>query len=121
MGVFSTVQERLRPIYGAMQKWNSGNGVRCTVDAKGRVTLYSKNLAPGNLAELAFEIKTMAARAGKTEASANDLVEQMKKATGQPVNIDPQHKWPRVGLSKPEHIDILVDGLMRYFNIPVAD
>lgn len=117
MGVFSTAQERLHPIYGALQTWDSGNGVRCTNESRGRITLYSKNLASGNLAELAFEIPTMAARAGKTEDSAKALVDEMKQATGQDVNIDPVWRWPRVGLSKKEHIDLIVEKLSAYFNL----
>lgn len=117
MGVFKTAQERLHPIYGALQPWDSGNGVRCTNELKGRVTLYSKNIASGNLAELAFEIPTMAARAGETEESARALVEEMKKATGQDVNIDPVWRWPRVGLSKKEHVDLVVDKLSAYFKL----
>ncbi|WP_220814877.1 hypothetical protein [Pseudomonas paralcaligenes] len=118
MGVFSDTQKRLWPIYGAMQSWGGDTGVRCNVTAKGRVTLYRKNIAAGNLAELAFEVKSMAARAGDTEDGARAAVNELFLATGQPVKIDPRHKWPRVGLSKSEHIDILIAGLERYFDLP---
>ncbi|MFK3971142.1 hypothetical protein ACI2KS_10490 [Pseudomonas sp. NPDC087358] len=117
MSVFTTAQERLNPIYGAMQTWDSGNGVRCINESKGRVTLYSKNLASGNLAELAFEISTMAARAGETQDSAKALVDEMRKSTGQDVNIDPVWRWPRVGFSKKEHVDLVVDKLSAYFKL----
>lgn len=117
MGVFDTARQRLAEIYGALQLWKSENGVRCTKAAKGRVTLYSKNLAAGNLAELAFEIPTMAARAGTSEDHAQQVVDELKKATGQPVNIDPRWRWPRVGLSKPEHVDLVVDGLKKFYGI----
>ncbi|WP_236202084.1 hypothetical protein [Pseudomonas pseudonitroreducens] len=115
MGVFSTAQERLESIYGKMQRWDSGNGVRCTNDVKGHVTLYSKNLASGNLAELAFEINGLAARAGRTTTEAKAFLESLRCATGQPVNIDPRHKWPRVGFAKQEHVDLVISALAEYF------
>lgn len=121
MGLFSSAQELLYPIYGAMQKLSSGNGVRCVNDSKGRVTLYSKMLASGNLAELAFDIKSMAARAATTEAAARALVEEMRTATGQPVNIDPDNKWPRVGFSKIAHVVVVAEQLSAFFNLSSND
>lgn len=116
MGLFSSAQELLYPIYGAMQKLSSGNGVRCVNDSKGRVTLYSKMLASGNLAELAFDIQSMAARAATTEAAARALVEEMRTATGQLVNIDPNNNWPRVGFSKIAHVVVVAEQLSAFFN-----
>ncbi|MBT8768732.1 hypothetical protein [Metapseudomonas boanensis] len=117
MGVFKSAHEQLESIYGKLNPLQSGTGVRCTDDAKGHVTLYSKNLAPGNLAELAFEIETMALRAKKTPTDAKDFIERLRLATGQPVSINPRWKWPRVGLSKPEHVDLVVKELKTYFGL----
>ncbi len=117
MGLFSVAQQLLYPIYGAMQKLRSGNAVRCTLESKGRVTLYSENLASGNLAELAFDIPSMAARAGKTKASAKALVDEMSKGTGQPVNIDPNQRWPRVGFATIDHVHLVIEKLSAYLQL----
>jgi len=111
MGVFSDAQEQLSELLGAAQPLDSRNGVRFRSGSKGLATLYSRNIASGNLAELAFEVANFAAKAGQSAASITSLVERLRLETGQLVSIDPQHKWPRVGLSKKEHVDIVISAI----------
>ena len=111
MGVFSDAQEQLSELLGAAQPLDSRNGVRFRSGSKGLATLYSRNIASGNLAELAFEVANFAAKAGQSSASITSLVERLRLETGQLVSIDPQHKWPRVGLSKKEHVDIVISAI----------
>ena len=111
MGVFSDAQAQLSELLGAAQPLDSKNGVRFRSGSKGLATLYSRNIAAGNLAELAFEVANFAAKAGQSEASIASLVERLRLETGQLVNIDPQHKWPRVGLSKKEHVGIVISAI----------
>lgn len=111
MGVFSDAQAQLSELLGAAQPLDSKNGVRFRSGSKGLATLYSRNIASGNLAELAFEVANFAAKAGQSEASITSLVERLRLETGQLVIIDPQHKWPRVGLSKKEHVDIVISAI----------
>ena len=111
MGVFSDAQAQLSELLGVAQPLDSGNGVRFRTGSTRFATLYSHNLASGNLAEIAFEVKNLAAKAEQSENSMASLVERLRLETGQPVNIDPQHKWPRVGLSKKEHVDIVISAI----------
>ena len=115
MGVFNDAQVQLSEFLGAAQPLDSKKGVRFRSGAKGLATLYSRNLASGNLAEVAFEVANFAAKAGKSEASIISLIDRLRLETGQLVKIDPTHKWPRVGLSKKEHVDILISAISLIF------
>ena len=111
MGVFSDAQAQLSELFGVGQPLMSGNGVRFRSGSTGLVTLYSRNLASGNLAEIAFKVKNLAAKAGQSEDSMASLVERLRLETGQTVSINTNYKWPRIGLSKKEHVDIVISAI----------
>lgn len=108
MGVYSDALAQFSELLGAAQPLVSNNGVRFRPKSKGLVTLYSRQLAAGNLVEVAFQVANLAVKAGQSEASIVSLIDRLRLETGQAVNSNPQHKWPRVGLSKKEHVEIVI-------------
>lgn len=115
MGIFSDAQMQLSELLGAAQPLDSKNGARFRSGSKGLVTLYSRNIASGNLAEVAFEVANLAAKSGLSEVFIASLIERLRLETGQLVNTDPIHKWPRVGLSKKEHVDMVISAVSSIF------
>lgn len=113
MGVFSTAQEQLEGLFGKAQPLASNNGVRFRSGSKGLITLYSRNIASGNLAEMAFEVTNLAARAGTAESEIKSLIAELSIKTGQNVSIDPKFNWPRVGLANLGHVDLVLEALSK--------
>ena len=93
---------------GAPQGLESGNGARFTSARKGKATVYHRDIASGNRAEMAFHRASMAARLGMSEAEFGTAVEQWRRQTGCPVQINQQHLWPRVGFSSLEQVSTLL-------------
>lgn len=115
-GVYEAARDRFGAIYGRLGALESGTGSRCKRDEKGKVTLYRSNISPGNGAEIAFHVESMAARAGKSLASARDILQQLQLATGRPVQRDPKWDWPRVGLASVDHVELVASALEEYFS-----
>lgn len=98
---------------GAQQPLVSGNGARFTSTGKGKATVYHHDIAPGNLAEIAFHRASMAERLGMSEAEFDAAVYQWRLQTARPVQLNQQYLWPRVGFSSLEQASIFLRTLWR--------
>ncbi|WP_263142048.1 hypothetical protein [Pseudomonas sp. RIT-PI-AD] len=114
MGLFTDLQKDLVVLIGNGEKLSSGNGIRYRLKGKGVLTAYSRDIADGNLAELAFEEKELSFISGLSEDELLRQIDQLRLETGQPVKINPTHKWPRVGLSTSHHVSLVVKALSRW-------
>lgn len=101
---FLKVVAALEPIYGPLHGWESGKGVRCTSVDMGKITVYHDAIAPGNLAEIAFDVDSMVRRSRATYRQAVELLNELALSTGRPVRTNSQYRWPRVGISKDAQI-----------------
>lgn len=114
-GVYEVARERLEGIYGRLSELESGTGARCSRAVKGKITLYRKDIASGNKAEIAFDVSSMAARAGQTEASVKAFLRQLQSQASGKSQPNPRFNWPRVGLSTHAHVEMVVEALKTYF------
>lgn len=96
---------------GAPSSHVSGSGVRFKSQLKGKATVYHDNIAPGNQAEVAFDVESMASRLRMTAREFQSFVAQLRASTGRPVESNAQFNWPRVGISTESHV-ALIDGAL---------
>jgi len=115
VGIFDEMRTGLKGLFGTSEALPSGNGVRFRSVSKGSVTLYSKDISDGNIAELAFDTKTISHGTGLSDVQVLAAVSALSCITGCPVKIHPKFKWPRVGLSRPEHVQQVLAGVARLF------
>jgi hypothetical protein len=96
---------------GAAQPLASGNGARFTSPHKGKATVYHREIAPGNRAEIAFHRASMAERLGMSEVEFAATVDQWRLQTARPVQLNQQYLWPRVGFSSVEQVSTFLSML----------
>ena len=101
----------LSTIFGALSNLESGTGARVQAAKKGKLTIYHRNIATGNQAEIAFDVPSLAGRLGVSEAETLTLLSQLKAVTGRPVELNPRYQWPRVGLATDEHVTRVIAAL----------
>lgn len=107
--IFQAAVAVFAPLLGAPEPLVSGNGVRFKSGSKGKATVYHSEVAPGNQAEIAFHVDSMATRLRLTAPEFRSLIEELRSSTGRPVEPNAQHKWPRVGLSSDQHLSVVVE------------
>ena len=101
---YREIVKGLSVLLGAAQPLESGNGARFTSAKKGKATAYHSDLAPGNGAEVAFHVDSMAQRLGIASAEFRSIVDQWRQKTGRHVQINQQYQWPRVGFSSIDQV-----------------
>jgi hypothetical protein len=111
--VYEMVLLEFSIVFGSFTELSSGNGARFNSSKKGKVTVYHANIAPGNNAEIAFEVDSIGKRFHMTPAMATAFVHQMKASTGCAVAINPQFNWPRIGIASRDHLDMVLAGLRK--------
>lgn len=112
--------ETYRSLFGALSVYlgassphASGSGVRFKSQRKGKATVYHDSIAPGNQAEVAFEVESMVSRLRMTEGEFQSFVAQLRASTGRPVESNAQYNWPRVGISTESHVALIDEALHR--------
>lgn len=105
--IFALLISVLAPRLGRASPLDSGNGARFTSARKGKATVYHSNIAPGNHAEIAFEVESMANALGKSAGEFRSMLTQLRAATGRPIEPNAQFNWPRVGVSSAAHVDLI--------------
>lgn len=91
----------------------SGNGARFKFAARGKATVYHRQIASGNQAEVAFEVESMALRLRMSQTAFLTFVSQLKAATGRPVEMNPIHNWPRVGVATLLHVALIREAVQQ--------
>lgn len=108
---FITLCAALAVHFGAPSPHDSGTGVRFKSVRKGKATIYHDGIAPGNQAEIAFEVESMASRLQMSETEFRSFVAQLRASTGRPVEPNIQYNWPLVGLLSETHVTLVDDAL----------
>jgi hypothetical protein len=115
--VFEGARRLLVEIYGSLSEVESGSSLRCKRADKGKITLYRSGLAPGNRGEIAFEVSSMAARAGKSTAETELFLRELKATNGRPTERNLRYDWPRVGFSNIEEAQFIAVRLQHFFGL----
>src|ERR1700694_3888528 len=97
--VYDTTVREFRELFGAPADLETGSGTRFTSGAKGKVTIYHRDIAAGNGAEVAFEVKSLGKRMGESENVVRRFISELKTLTGREVDLNAKHNWPRVGIA----------------------
>jgi len=115
--VFESARLLLVEIYGSLSEVESGTSVRCKRAEKGKITLYRSKLAPGNRGEIAFDVDSMAARAGKSSSETREFLTELKSVNGRPTERNIKYDWPRVGFSNIEEAQFIALRLRHFFGM----
>lgn len=115
--VFESARRLLVEIYGSLSEVESGSSLRCKKAEKGKITLYRSKLASGNRGEIAFDVDSMAARAGKSPTETREFLVELKAVNGRPTERNLQHDWPRVGFSEIEEAQFIALRLKHFFGL----
>lgn len=115
--VFECARLLLIDIYGSLSALESGSGLRCKRADRGKITLYRARLAAGNRGEIAFDVESMAARAGKSTAETEQFLAELKAVNGRPTERNLQYDWPRVGFSTIEEAQFIALRLKHFFGL----
>lgn len=91
----------------------SGNGARFKLASRGKATVYHKQIALGNQAEVAFEVESMAQRLQMSQAAFLIFVAWLRAATARPVEMNATHNWPRVGVKTMLHVEFIRDAFQQ--------
>lgn len=110
---FRSLSGALSVHLGASSPLDSGSGVRFKSPRRGNATLYHGNIAPGNQAEVAFEVKSMARHLRMTEGEFRSFVAKLRASTGRPVEPNTQYNWPRVGVASESHVTLIGEAFQR--------
>lgn len=109
--IYNRAVSELSTIFGALHDLESGTGARATSAKKGKLTIYHRNIAAGNSAEIAFEVESIGARLNLNEAQTETFLAKLKTSTGRPVELNPRFQWPRVGLSQDEDVIKVIEAI----------
>jgi hypothetical protein len=110
---FRSLVASLAAHLGAPDPHDSGTGMRFKSSHKGKATVYHSGISPGNQAELAFEVVSMARRLQISESEFRALVSQLRASTGRPVEPNVQYNWPRVGVASQAHVALVTEALQQ--------
>lgn len=106
--MFDRLVAALSSELGAPKEHESGTGVRFTSARRGKATVYHSGVAPGNQAEIAFEVDSMSQRLGLSASEFRARLADLRKTTGRDVQPNAQYNWPRVGLVSVEQIELVM-------------
>lgn len=103
--IFDNTIAELKTIFGTPRHLVSKNGVR--FQRNGSVTVYHEELAPGNNAEIAFNVQALASSFGVTPDSLMKLISECNAIIGREVEINKRQNWPRIGIVSEEHVALV--------------
>lgn len=109
--IFDQLVTDLAAMFGAFHPLESGTGVRFQSANKGKLTIYHRNIALGNAAEIAFEVESIATRMKLGERETRLWLQKLAATSGRPVNLHPRYQWPRVGIASAQDIEAVVQAM----------
>jgi hypothetical protein len=107
--VYNNALAALKILFGTPRPLVNKNGARFL--RNGTVTIYHTELAPGNHAEIAFNVQPIASSYHMQAAALTNLLEDCRQLTGHPTEINKQQNWPRIGLVTDEDITLVMEKL----------
>src|SRR5690606_26513752 len=100
--VYNSALTALKNLFGTPRPLVNKNGARFL--RNGTITIYHTELAPGNEAEIAFNVQPIAALYGIPAATLAGLLDECRYLTGRPTETNKAQNWPRIGLASEEDI-----------------
>lgn len=107
--IYNNALAALKILFGLPRPLVNKSGARFL--RNGTVTIYHAELAPGNHAEIAFNVHPIASAYGISPAALTNLLEDCRKLTGHPTETNKLQNWPRIGLATDEDITLVMGKL----------
>lgn len=107
--VYSSALNALKNLFGTPRPLVNKNGARFL--RNGTITIYHTELAPGNEAEIAFNVQPIAALYRIPTATLDSLLDECRYLTGRPTENNKAQNWPRIGLASEEDIVSVMEKL----------
>lgn len=107
--VYNSALTALKNLFGTPRPLVNKNGARFL--RNGTITIYHTELAPGNEAEIAFNVQPIAALYGIPAATLAGLLDECRYLTGRPTETNKAQNWPRIGLASEEDIVSVMEKL----------
>lgn len=107
--VYNSALTALKNLFGTPRPLVNKNGARFL--RNGTITIYHTELAPGNEAEIAFNVQPIAALYGIPPATLAGLLDECRYLTGRPTETNKAQNWPRIGLASEEDIVSVMEKL----------
>lgn len=77
----------------------------------GTVTIYHDELAPGNSAEIAFNVQPIATSYNIQPAVLSGVLDELRTKVGRPTEVNKQQNWPRVAIATDEDLQLIIERL----------
>lgn len=107
--VYNNALNALKNLFGMPRPLVNKNGARFL--RNGTITIYHTELAPGNEAEIAFNVQPIAAAYRIPPADLASLLDECRYLTGHPTEVNKQQNWPRIGLATEEEVTRVMEKL----------
>ncbi|ABR90977.1 Uncharacterized conserved protein [Janthinobacterium sp. Marseille] len=107
--VYNKALAALKTQFGMPRPLGGQNGARFL--RNGTITIYHTELAPGNLAEITFNVQPISSSYGISPANLNSLLDELRHLTGRPTEVNKLQNWPRIGLATEEDVTLVMDKL----------
>lgn len=107
--VYNQALAALKAQFGMPRPLLNKNGARFL--RNGTVTIYHTELAPGNQAEIAFNVQPISSSYGIAPAKLNSLLDECRQLTGHATEVNKLQNWPRIGLATEEDVTLVMGKL----------
>lgn len=107
--VYDNALTALKNLFGTPRPLVNKNGARFL--RNGTITIYHNELAPGNEAEIAFNVQPIAALYHIPPATLSSLLDECRYLTGKPTETNKAQNWPRIGLATEEDVARVMEKL----------
>jgi hypothetical protein len=107
--VYDQALTALKNLFGTPRPLVNKGGARFL--RNGTITIYHTELAPGNDAEIAFNIHPLASAYRITPAALTSLLDECRYLTGKPTETNKVQNWPRIGFATEEDVTRVMEKL----------
>jgi len=107
--VYNKALAALKTQFGMPRPLGNQNGARFL--RNGTITIYHTELAPGNLAEITFNVQPISSSYGISPAKLTSLLDECRHLTGRPTEVNKLQNWPRIGFATEEDVTLVMDKL----------
>ena len=111
--LFNKLVIQLTTVLGVPRPLINKSGTRFM--RNGSVTVYHTEIAPGNQAEIAFNVQPIASRFGVAPQALTDAITECQIMTGCEVENNKQQDWPRIGIASDDHLNLITKKLSALF------
>ncbi len=107
--VYDQALTALKTLFGTPRPLVNKGGARFL--RNGTITIYHTEIAPGNEAEVAFNVHPLASAYRITPAVLISLLDECRYLTGKPTENNRVQDWPRIGFATSEDVARVMEKL----------